>query len=92
MVYKPDGSTHIFKQSSRGLYYLNIGKASVALMNMVEDKQSKYKVNAYEFATIARELQRTIGIHVPEIERYVRAIKQRTRAQYATLPLKALPP
>ena len=30
--------------------------------------------------------------HVPEIERHIRTIKERTRAQYATLPFKALPP
>ena len=28
---------------------------------MVEDKKSKYKVNAYKHATIASELQSTIG-------------------------------
>jgi len=30
--------------------------------------------------------------HLPEIERHIRTIKERTRAQYATLPFKALPP
>jgi len=61
VVHNQDGSTCIFKKSSFGLYYLNIGKEAVALVNMVEDKKSKYTVNAYKRATIARELQRTIG-------------------------------
>jgi hypothetical protein len=42
-----------------GLYYLNIGKES--LVNTEEDKKSKYTVNAYKCATLARELKRTIG-------------------------------
>ena len=57
---EPDGSTHIFKQSSRWLYYLNIGK-ECCIMNIVEDKKSEYTINAYKCATIARELQRTLG-------------------------------
>ena len=35
VVHKKDGSTHIFKQSSHGLYYLNIGKEDVALVNTI---------------------------------------------------------
>ena len=61
MVHKSDWTTCIFKQSSRQLYYLNIGKESVALVNMVEDKKFKYTVNSYKRAAIIRELQRTIG-------------------------------
>jgi len=61
VVHKSDGSTRIFKQSSHGLYYLNIGKESVAIMNTPEDEKPKYTVNAYKHATVARELQRKIG-------------------------------
>jgi len=40
-VHKSNGSTCIFKESSQRLYYLNIGKEYVAIVNMVEDKKSK---------------------------------------------------
>ena len=57
VAHKSDGSTHIFKQSRCGLYYLKTGKLSVTQVNTVEDKKSKYTVNAYKRATVARELQ-----------------------------------
>ena len=50
VAHKSDGTTHIFKQS-------RCGKQSVTQVNTVEDKKSKYTVNAYKRATVARELQ-----------------------------------
>jgi len=49
VAHKSDGTTHIFKQS-------RCGKQSVTQVNTVEDKKSKYTVNAYNRATVAREL------------------------------------
>jgi len=43
VVHNPHGSTCIFKQSSCGLYHLNFGKESVALVNTVEDKNLNIK-------------------------------------------------
>jgi len=60
MVHEPDVSTYILCQSRHGIYYLNIGKESVALVNTAEDKESKYTVNDNKRAALAREMQETI--------------------------------
>jgi hypothetical protein len=65
IVHTSDGSApHIFKQSERGLFYLDMrgwhGKA-VALVNTVASNKTKYTERAYSHAVLARRLQRIIG-------------------------------
>ncbi len=61
VVRKDDGTTRCFKQSRRGLYYLETGKTSTVLVNTVDDNKSRYTNRDYLKATLARKLQNIIG-------------------------------
>ena len=68
IVYKEDGTERGFKESARGLYYLdintkqtnNIKEASndaIILINTVEDNKTRYTECDYSKAVIAHPLQ-----------------------------------
>jgi hypothetical protein len=64
MVTKKDGKVRTFKQSAKGLYYLETIQPEVkgaVLINTVIDNQYKYSTKAYSQALLARKLQRIIG-------------------------------
>jgi hypothetical protein len=61
-VTKPDGTVRIFKQSPRGLFYMDSQhNAAELLVTTVEDKRSKYTNRQYSQALLARKIQRMIG-------------------------------
>jgi hypothetical protein len=72
VIHKPDGKKHVFKESKRGLFYLDasvgtsIGeteaKREEAIMVMtVKEKKSKYSEQDVRRAELARKLQHVIG-------------------------------
>eukprot|EP00957_Ditylum_brightwellii_P153027 11648703-Ditylum_brightwellii.AAC.1 len=53
-VHKPDGGTHIFKQSERGLYYTVMGDDPHSVfVNTVEDNKNMYSSRDYSCAIAA---------------------------------------
>ena len=75
VVHKGAGSTRRFKQSERGLYYMDVSevldaneqgtttdanKAEAVLVNMVDYNKSKYSRRDYEKAVLARKIQKTL--------------------------------
>jgi len=58
VVYKSDGSTHIFKQSSCGFHYMTLGKN---LLHSRRYEISAYSQSLYKHSAISKELQRKIG-------------------------------
>ena len=60
---KSDGITRVFKQSARGLFYMNFAdtKNGVALITTVANNCSNYSNCNYSCAVLARKLQKTIG-------------------------------
>jgi hypothetical protein len=73
MVHKEDGTTRCFKQSQRGLYYLETGATSVALVHTVAENKSKYTNRDYSRATLARRIQNVIGR--PSLRTYLHIIE-----------------
>ena len=73
-VHKPDGSTRIFKQSDRGIFYLDNAeyKSETALVTTVAQNKTKYTTIAYSHAKAARNLQIQIG-H-PELTEFLHLI------------------
>ena len=62
-VIKPIGAVRVFKQSTRGLYYLDAAKVQdgTSMVNTVADNRSKYTNRDYSRALFARKLQGIIG-------------------------------
>ena len=68
IVHKPDGSTRNFKESSRGLYYLDtstgvtgVVETGMALVTTVANNASNYTHADYSRALLARKTQQIIG-------------------------------
>ena len=73
IVHKPDGEIRVFKESEKGLYYMdaadkvesdeNAQKSENGniLINTVADNKSKYSHDDYLRAQLARSIQQTIG-------------------------------
>jgi hypothetical protein len=64
IVTKKDGTARIFKQSEKGLYYLDTTQSEsnhAVLINTVTDNQYKYSNKDYSQAVLARKIQRMIG-------------------------------
>lgn len=62
-VHKADGSVRIFKESKKGLYYMEVGyktKGTVLVMT-VEDKKNSYTDRDYSRAVLACKLHNIIG-------------------------------
>ena len=63
-VLKKDGTKRIFKQSERGLFYLDTTQDKVSssvLITTVTDKQYKYSNRDHSQALLARKIQKIIG-------------------------------
>jgi hypothetical protein len=71
IIYKPDGHTHVFKESDRGLFFLDTkdkGKAmntettnAVTMIMTVEEKKASYSARDCQCAELARKLQHMLG-------------------------------
>ena len=61
LVVKPDGQTHSFIMSDRGLYYLDTTAENGANLNTVAAKRSKYSAHDSSCGVNARQLQDIIG-------------------------------
>ena len=62
-VHKADGMVRLFKQSTRGLFYMEStgDTEGVTLVNTVADNCSSYTNHDYSCAVLARKLQKIIG-------------------------------
>ena len=69
---KNEGSKKIFKQSKKGLYYMDTDEnaTNVVLLSTIEKKKSRYTSRDYNQAKLARKLQVPIGR--PEIKDFIR--------------------
>jgi hypothetical protein len=70
VIHKPEGRKHVFKESDRGLFYLdttntkknNMMQEDAAVMVMTVDKQkAKYSARDIQRAELARKLQHLLG-------------------------------
>jgi len=64
VVHKGDGTTRHFRESDRGLYFMNINDDSESggvLVNTVEDNKSKCTQSDYLCAVLARKIQGGVG-------------------------------
>ena len=64
IVHKPDGRrTQVFKQSTGGIYYMDINenRDGIALLNTVEDNKTKDTKRDYSRALLSRNIQKIIG-------------------------------
>jgi hypothetical protein len=69
VIHKADGRKHIFKESPRGLFYLDVmAKHHVQeppdgtiMVNTVKDNKAKYSVREVERAKLARKIQHMVG-------------------------------
>lgn len=76
VVHKPDGSTRVFEQSNRGLYYLETSaqaNGAVTMVNTVADNRINYTNRAYSRAVLAREIQKRIGR--PSYKSYLKIVE-----------------
>jgi hypothetical protein len=69
-LHKADGTMRVFKQSPKGLYYIDTKEShsgtandqyDVNLVNTVEDNRIKYSQRDYSRAQLARKIQKIIG-------------------------------
>jgi hypothetical protein len=61
-IHKQDGSTRDFRESKKGLYYLDTGAKAVTLtINTVDDNKCRSTNRDYSRALLARKIQYTIG-------------------------------
>ena len=61
VVHKPDGSTKVFKESDRGLYYHDTAGSGTVLVNTVANNKTRYTERDYSRAVLARQIQKIIG-------------------------------
>jgi len=63
LVHKSDGQVRRFKQSRRGLYYMDTAESltGVALVDTVAENKAKYTNADYLRAVLARSIQKRIG-------------------------------
>jgi hypothetical protein len=71
LVHKDDGAVKVFKESEKGLYYLDTSPTArhVALVTTVEKNKSKFTNRDYVRAKLARKIQVLIGR--PELTDFV---------------------
>jgi hypothetical protein len=73
LVHKPNGGTRTFRQSTRGLYYMNTSDGTGAtLISTVDANKSKYSASDYSRALLARKLQKKIGR--PSLKTYLEIV------------------
>ncbi len=75
-VHKPDGTTRVFRQSERGLFYMDGagGADGVTLVSTVEGNKSSYTNCDYLRAVLARKIQMTIGR--PSTRTFINIVEQ----------------
>ena len=62
VVHKNDGTTRTFKQSARGLFYMDTTPGTgTTLVNTVAENKSNYTNRDYSRAELARQIQKRIG-------------------------------
>jgi Zinc knuckle len=74
-IHKEDGSFHRFKQSARGLYFMDTTKKATTLITTVDDKKSKYTNRDYSAALSARRLQNILGF--PSTRSYIKIVENK---------------
>jgi hypothetical protein len=73
-VTRPDGGLRVFRESPRGLYYMDAKHhGGELLVTTVADKRSKYTNREYSQAVLARKLQRMIGR--PGTQQFLRIVE-----------------
>jgi hypothetical protein len=72
-LHKPDDSVHIFRESERGLYFMDTAAKETALVTTVASKKSGYTNREYEQAQLACRVQKMIG-H-PSTKQYIKIVK-----------------
>jgi hypothetical protein len=68
-IHKLDGRKHVFKESDRGLFYLNTltkqhkedTNKAVTMIMTVEDRKAAYSARDYQRAELSRKLQHLLG-------------------------------
>jgi hypothetical protein len=75
-VHKPDGTNRVFRQSDRGLFYMDgAGDADgVTLVSTVEGNKYSYTNRDYSRAVLARKIQTTIGR--PSTRTFINIVEQ----------------
>jgi hypothetical protein len=63
VIHKPDKATQVFKQSERGIYFLDTADSAknFTLVNTVDNNKSNYTNRDYSRACLAHQIQKTIG-------------------------------
>jgi hypothetical protein len=80
-VHKADGDERCFKQSEKGLFYLDMAeKTGTVLVNMVADKKSSYTTREYNQAMKAQKVQNTISR--PSLASLLHIVKKRLLKNY----------
>jgi hypothetical protein len=72
-VHKPDDSVHIFRESERGLYFMDTAAKEIALVTTVASKKYGYTNREYERAQLACRVQKVIG-H-PSTKQYIKIVE-----------------
>jgi Zinc knuckle len=74
-VTKPNGTTHEFRESQSGLYYMDTNTQGVMMINTVSENKERYTNEDYQRALKAREIQIKIGR--PSYKDFVRIVTDR---------------
>ena len=63
MITKPDGTTRVFQQSEKGLYFIDTSRAHLgtSLVTTVDENKTRYTNRDYSRAVLARKIQATIS-------------------------------
>ena len=75
VVHKDDGTTRIFQQSNRGLFYMDSAETGTLLVSTVAENKSKYTNRDYSRAVLAREIQKRIGR--PSTKAFIKIVDNR---------------
>jgi hypothetical protein len=88
VVTKPDGGTRCFKQSEKGLCYLDTlqtaSKYNAAFVTTVANNQYKYSSKDYSRAVLARKIQKIIGR--PSTQQFIQIISKHLIPNCPILP------
>lgn len=73
-IHKTNGTVCNFVQSMPGLYYMDVDEQGTTLINTVADNKNKYTNSDYSRASLARQIQITIGR--PSTKDFIRIVEQ----------------
>ena len=81
IVNKSDGTSRVFKESGRGLYFLDVmdstagdKEGNMVMVNTVADNKASYTNRAYSRAVVARNIQKWIGR--PSTQEYIQIVER----------------